>query len=256
IPAAARDLNTWLMGAPHPGDRPDRAGLIQAVVLGGEGGTLTLLGPIDGQGEFLKVAPRVVGYTEDYFGVYDGADLIPVGRELIGALDLVNSEWRRMVGVHVAPIFETAVRQELARAEEARAYDDWRQRFDDWPMTCRSIWPACDMWPDGQPRDAFQVEGNLDQVRAVMGHLAFDHQMQLDVAAHEPFAMLISRDGSQRFDLPHPKSTQRSGVLPQDRFQPVGPHQIQELEELQNLGMGTSAPPHRDPGVVLLGPTL
>ncbi|MDV6374110.1 hypothetical protein [Deinococcus arenicola] len=247
------------MSAPSPlGESlpADWANLIRAVVLGGEGGTLTLLGPIDGQGEFLLVRPRLVDIDDDDFGVYDGADLIPAGRELIGALDLVNPGWRSMVGVYVAPIFEEAVQRELALVPDACIYDKWRLDFEDAPMQCRYIWPSCDLWPDGLPRDAFWVEGNLDQVREVLGGLAPDHQMQLETAASEPFVVLISRDGSQRLSLPHIKSSEKEGTWPTDVFVPIGWHEIRHLDDLRSLWTGVTDFPDVDPGLLLLEPAL
>lgn len=235
--------DTDLMGEPHPADLPGRANLTRAVVLGGEGGTLTLLGPLDGEGEFLMLRPNIVDVDEEGFATYDGAALVPAGLDLIPALDQLNPGWRRMVGVHVSPHYELEVRRELKRAPEAKPYDLWRHPGPPSPLRCRFVWPSCDLWPDGVPRDGFWVEGTIDQVRDTLGRVPHDHQVQLGEAAHEPFVMLISRDGTQRHSLPHIPSSEED-PWPSEVFLPVGPHDLHDLAQLRDIPVPGEAQQH------------
>lgn len=114
-----------VFGDPYDPDLPGIAHLGRAVEIGGEGGTLTLLGPVAGQtGEFMIVRPEVLDLDEE--GVtYGGATLEPAGGELIAALDRLQPLWRQMVGVYVAPHLEAQVRAELDGGRRpGRRYDD------------------------------------------------------------------------------------------------------------------------------------
>ena len=88
-----------LLGELEPADLPDRANLIRAVEVGGEGGSLTLLGPLDGDGEFFVVRQTVLSCDEDGFARYGGATLMAVGRDLSLALPRLNPFWFSMVGL-------------------------------------------------------------------------------------------------------------------------------------------------------------
>lgn len=210
------------------------ANLARAVELGGEGGTLTLLGPHEGEGEFYVVRPVLLDVDEEGFATYGGADLLPAGSDLIGALDQLQPHWRIMLGVHVAPRFESLIRAELERSQGARSYSDWRLHSPDFPMRCRYVWPDCELWDDGIGRDSFWVEGNLDQVREVLGEITRDHQQQLGLAANRPFVMLISQDGQHRQSLPYIESTEED-PWPSETFIPVGSHDLLDLAQLQTI---------------------
>jgi hypothetical protein len=236
-----------LLGEPEPADLPDRANLIRAVEVGGEGGSLTLLGPVDGSGEFFVVHQTVLSCDEDGFATYGGATLMAVGRDLSLALPRLNPYWFSMVGLYVAPLFQEAVQTLLEQNPRARPWEDWwRPGLEaERPMRCRYVWPACHMWPDEVPQDGFWVEGNLDQVRQTLGYLPYDHQMQLENAANRPFVMLISRDGHHRYGLPHIVPTEQDDPWPDQSFLPLQEFNLMLIEELQYVPV----PDRTEPGV-------
>ena len=215
------------------------ANLCRAVKIGGEGGSLLLLGPYQGEGEFFFVSGIISGWIEDDIPVYSGARLIPAGRTLIGALNFMQPHWRRMTGVHVAPQFEIEVQAELQRNPDTEPYEDWRWRWssdqDPSELVCTAIWPDCDYWPDGVVRDACRVEGNLDEVRAVLGRVPYEHQVQLQTRANEPFVMILSRDSSQRYALPEYDFEEEGESWLSHVFQPIRPVQLTSLDDLLTL---------------------
>ena len=226
---------TW-DGGDIQDDIPELANLCRAVEIGGEGGSLLLLGPHGGEGEFFYVSRIISGWIEDDIPVYSGANLIPAGRTLIGALDFMQSYWRRMTGVHVAPHFKVEIQAELQRHPDAKPYEDWRLSSGrPSELVCTAIWPDCDYWPDGVIRDACRVEGNLDEVRALLGRVPHEHQVQLQTRASEPFVMIVSRDGTQRYALPEYPFDQEDGAWLSQVFRPVRPVQLTSLDDLLTL---------------------
>ncbi|NTY00630.1 hypothetical protein EXW95_09520 [Deinococcus sp. JMULE3] len=212
----------------------NRANLIRAVVLGGEGGTLTLLGPQDGRGEFFFVHRNLVDLIDDEIPVYDGAKLVPAGRDVISALNFMQPEWQWMTGVHVAPPFRVAIEEALLSGP--KPYDHWFQNLPAGGMACRGVWRNCDLWPDGRRRDGFWLQGNIDQVRALVGRLPYEHQVQLEHAAHEPFALLVSRDGAYSCALPHvPSGRQESWIA--GIIEPLDWFTVRTLADLQTVGL-------------------
>ena len=222
-------------GQPEPTDLPHRAGLVRAVEIGGEGGSLTLLGPVEGNGEFFVVRQTVLDVNEDGFATYGGATLLPAGRNLVLALGLLNPIWFSMVGLYVAPHFQDAVRTLLEQIPGARRWEDWWQpRLGaERPMRCRFVWPNTSIWPDEVAQDGFWVEGSLDQVQHLLGYLPYDHQVQLNTAANKPFVLLISRDGCHRHALPHFKPTEEDDPWPDDSFLPLQEFDLMLTEELR-----------------------
>lgn len=236
----------------HTWDIPNRANLIRAVVLGGEGGTLTLLGPQGGRGEFFFVHPNLVDLIDDEIPVYDGAKLVPAGRNVISALDFMQSEWRRMVGVHVALPFRAAIEEALLSGP--RPYDHWILNRSDQGMSCRGVWRNCDLWPDGQPRDGFWLQGNIDQVRDLVGRLPYEHQLQLEHAAHEPFTLLVSRDGTYKCALPH-VAPDRQEAWMAGIVEPLDLFNVRTLADLQTVGF-PELYWNTDPHVLLMQPAM
>ncbi|MFC4456564.1 hypothetical protein [Deinococcus sonorensis] len=229
-----------LLGEPEPADLPGLADLIRAVELGGEGGSLTLLGPQSGQGEFFVIRQVVLSVDDDFSVTSGGTELVPAGTELIPALQRLNPAWTRMLGLHVAPPLEAQVREALQRTPGARPWEEWRHPVWEQPLQCRFVWPACDLWPDGEAREGFWVEGSIDQVRATLGRLPYDHQVQLQTAANRPFVMLISRDGQERHALPDLPSSE-DDPWPNALFQPLPDTDLQLIEELQYIPVPDTA---------------
>lgn len=224
-----------LLGEPEPADLPERAGLIRAVELGGEGGSLILLGPVEGDGEFFVVRQQVVDSDEDGFATYGRTELIPTGSDLLLALGQLNPVWFSMVGLYVAPRFQKVVWACLQEIPGARSWTDWWQPGlgTERPMRCRFIWPNTHVWPDEVVQDGFWVEGSLDQVRHTLGYLPYDHQVQLETAANRPFVMLISRDGRHRHAMPHLEPTEGDDPWPDESFLPLQEFDLRLVEELQ-----------------------
>lgn len=250
-------------------DIPELANLCRAVEIGGEGGSMLLLGPYEGEGEFFHVSRIISGWIEDDIPVFSGANLIPAGRTLIGALDFMQSYWRRMTGVHVAPRFEPEIQMELQQHPDARPYEDWRllSARPSTGLVCTAVWPDCDYWPDGVVRDACRVEGNLDEVRAVLGRVPFEHQVQLQRRANEPFVMIVSRDGSQRYALPDYDFEQEEGSWLSQVFRSIRPVQLTSLDDLltlpspEVLAEDPQAAEHRwiidaNPGILFFEPAM
>ncbi|ULH17683.1 hypothetical protein MF271_19925 (plasmid) [Deinococcus sp. KNUC1210] len=213
---------TWDGGDVHE-DMPELVNLCRAVELGGEGGSLLLLGPYEGKGEFFHVRGIIANWIDDDVPVYAGAELIPAGRTLVGALDFMQPHWQRMTGMYVAPQFEAEVQAELQRRPDARPYEDWRRSADQHSseLVCTAIWLDCDYWPDGMIRDACWVEGNLDDVRTVLGRVPHEHQVQLQTRANEAFVMIVSRDGRQRYALPEDDLEQEDESWLSHVFRPI-----------------------------------
>lgn len=221
-----------IFGDPEDADLPELVHLGRAVEIGGEGGSLTLLGPVEGQrGEFMIVRQELLDLDEE--GVTSGgATLEPAGTDLIAALDQFQPHWRQMVGVYVAPHLEARIQAELEGGlAPSRRYDDWRQRFTEAPMLCRALYRGSTMWPDEHPRDAFWLEGNVDQARAVLSRLPLDHQEQLQRHANKPFAVVVSRDGTQRYAMPHIEGTPED-PWPPDMFERLNPFPVEDIAHL------------------------
>lgn len=223
---------TDLFGSPYDPDIPEFAHLCTAVILGGEGGALTLLGPVYGQiGDYVMVEQELLDFDEDSV-TYGGASLVPTGPDLLPALDRLNPSWRHMVGVHVAPHLEEHVRDHLNAQPGARPWADWRLRPQRSPMICRAYFRNSSWWPDGVPRDAFWLEGTLDQARALLGRLAPDHQAQVRDAANQPFTVVVSRDGLLRYALPHVEP-EEDDPWPPEVFVPVVRFEVLDLADLE-----------------------
>ena len=223
---------TDLFGAPYEADDPELAHLCTAIILGGEGGTLTLLGPVHGQtGDYMLVRQEVLDFDEVSV-TYGGTSLTSAGPSLIPALDCLNPYWRTMVGVHVAPHLEQEIREELQTCPGARAPDDWRLSLQRTSLVCSRLYRGSTMWPDDQPRDAFWLEGTLDQVRVVLGRLTPDHQFQVREAANQPYAVVVSRDGLHRYALPYIESEEED-PWPPEVFLPVTSFEVMDMADLQ-----------------------
>ena len=222
-----------IYGEPYEPDLPELVHLGRAVEVGGEGGSLTLLGPAEGQtGEFMIVRQEVLEYDEDSV-TYGGATLIPAGTQLIAALDQLQPFWREMVGVYVAPHFEAQIRTELGLGRKrSRPYDEWRLFIYQEPLTCLALFRNSTMWPDRQPRDAFWLEGTIDHARALLGRLPLEHQEQLQDQANKRFAVVVSRDGTQRYAMPYIEGTV-DDPWPPDMFEPITQFIVEDIGQLR-----------------------
>jgi len=251
----AAPYGTDLFGSPYSADLPEFVHLCTAVVLGGEGGTLTLLGPVYGQaGEYMRVNRQVLGFDDDTdLVIYGDTTVEPVGPLLIPALDRLNPLWHGMVGVHVAPHLEDQIREALGdkQGEQARSYADWRLSLANPPMVCRRLFRNSLWWPDGESRDAFLVEGTLDQARQVLGRLALDHQVQVRDAADRPYAMVISRDGLYRYALP-PIEDKEGDPWPPEEFEHVVAFEVRDLTELDTACLPDTDEDHPSPSPAVL----
>lgn len=214
---------------PHLPGRPELADLERAVVLGGEGGTLTLLGSASGSGDFCPLHFTQETVDEQGFPATVNVSLTSFGPDLLVALDRLQPAWRHMVGVHVAPRWEETLRADLERF--GRPYEQWRHPFDDVPMRCTAVWPACDAWPDGRVQDGYWLEGNLDQARTLVGRLSFAHQVQLQTSPFAPFGVLVSRDAAHRIALepgyPHSQMWSINPFVEIESFEVADPTRVE-----------------------------
>lgn len=212
--------DTDIFGYELPEDSAELRYLCRAVELGGEGESQLLVGPLPGhQGSYYAVRKKV-SFDDDTGEIHvSGTWLEEAGASFLEALKQLNLHWQKLEVLYVAP----HLREELLSTGKT-IWDG----FESTPLQCTAVYRQCRWWADGIPRDAYWVEGDLDQVRELMGQVMFDHQQQLQSKAHLPYPVLVSADGSERYAMPLSDDDPEEPWPPED-FERITPVDVMDI---------------------------
>lgn len=217
--------DTDIFGDGLPEDSAELRHLCRAVELGGEGESQLLVGPLPGyEGSYYAIRKNTSFDDETATVDVSETSLDEVGASFLKALKRLNPHWQKLEVLYVAP----HLREELLSTGKTI----W-DHLEPTPLQCTAVHRQCRWWADGIPRDAYWVEGNLDQVRELMGQVMPDHQQQLRSKAHLPYPVLVSADGSERYAMPLLDDEPEEPWPPEDfeRITPVSVTDINSLPE-------------------------
>lgn len=210
---------TDIFGGELPEDFPELRYLCRAIELGGEGESQLLVGPLPGHEGSYYAVRKAVSFDDDTGDIQIlGTHLEEAGKKFLPALERLNPHWRALEVVYVAPHLEAEV---LSTGKQVLGMEDA-------PLLCTAVYRRCPWWPDGSHQDAYWLEGNLDQVRELLGRVMPDHQEQLQQKAHLPYAVLVSADGTQRYAMPRPDE-EPDAAWPPEQFERLGPAEVPDV---------------------------